>query len=106
MAVVIFILLVIVAIYFKVRFHQTTSAVHNLCVQNDWSVFEAKYVSANQMRRDLTFLNKLWVGKSIEGIPDEALRLELKNARNFFKYQIFLGLLAFVSVVISSFIDA
>jgi hypothetical protein len=103
-AIYIFFILVIVAIYYKVRFHQTISVVHNLSLHSKSDIFGVNFESAAQMRSDMTFLNKLWVGKLIDPVTDESLKHELNNARKFFRYQMFLGLFAVVSVVINGFI--
>ena len=51
-------------------------------------------------------MSKLWSGKAIKGVSNEALKLDLLNARKLLQLQLLFGFLTFLSVVINSFFSA
>jgi len=104
--VVIFISLVIVALYFKYQFNQSINKVQDISNQHQLEIFQMKYKTASQMRSNITFLNELWLGISIDKVEDLALKNELLNARKFFRYQLLFGFLGFLSIVINGFATA
>jgi hypothetical protein len=99
-----FLLLVIVAIYCKVRFHQTVSDAYNLSTQTKESVFGCYYESAAQMRSDMSFIQNLWTTDSIQHIPNAEMKAVLTKVSNFFRFQLLLGLLAVGLVILNSYV--
>ena len=106
MAALIFIILVLIALYYKFLFNQTLKKVQSISIQHDLMIFDAKYKSAFQMGNNINFLNKLWAAKLIKSINNIELRTELNTARRLFRYQLGYGFLSFLSVVVNGFIIA
>jgi hypothetical protein len=100
-----FIFLVILAIFCKVRFHQVASEIYKLSAQNNVEIFDVNYESAAQMSSDINFLKKLWAGELITDVSHLAIKVELIKARDFFRYQLLLGLLAVALVVINNYVS-
>jgi len=104
--VIIFVLLIAVSIYFKVRYNQTVKKAHAFCISNNLDIFDVTYESASDMHKDFNFMSKLWSGKAIKGVSNQALKLDLLNARKLLQLQLLFGFLTFLSVVINGFFSA
>ena len=106
MIVIIFISLIAISIYFKVRYNQAITKAQEFCILNKLNLFGVTYESSSHIHRDFNFMSKLWSGNAIKDISDETLKLELLNARKLFQLQLLFGFLTFLSVVINGFVSA
>jgi hypothetical protein len=104
--VIIFILLIAVSIYFKVRYNQAVTKAQASCISNKLDIFGVTYENASDIHKDFNFMSKLWSGNAIKGVSNEALKLELLNARKLLQLQLLFGFLTFLSVVINGFVSA
>ena len=106
MIVIIFILLIAISIYFKVRYNQIITKTQAFCISNKLDIFGVTYESSSDINKDFNFMSKLWSGNAIKGVSNEALKLDLINARKLLQLQLLFGFLTFLSVVISGFVSA
>ena len=106
MIVIIFILLIAISIYFKVRYNQIITKTQVFCISNKLDIFGVTYESSSDIHKDFNFMSKLWSGNAIKGVSNEALKLDLINARKLLQLQLLFGFLTFLSVVISGFVSA
>jgi len=95
-----------IALYYKFLFNQTVKKIQFISIQQHLMIFDMQYKSASQMGNNVSFLNKLWSGKSIKSISNIELRTELNTARKLFRRQLGYGFLSFLSVVVNGFITA
>ena len=90
----------IIAIYYTVNFHGALNKASSVWqTENTIKVFGSSFKSSTEMYADFSFLNNLWIGKNMNSIPIDELRIQLTCARKYLRYQVLSGFSAFFSVV-------